>query len=488
MVKKYSKIIMLALIVAMVFSCAAFAAPKKAIKKAAKKAAFQTVYLKSPNWEPNAKKVLNDMMDMYGKASPKYDAKNKPYTVFDCDNSITILDVEEQLAIYQLEHLRFAIRPDQMYDILVTGVPDVNKDLGKDYDHKTVKVIAEDAAAAYKKLFDKGYVAVDNSKEAKMKEWMATDDWKEFATKSRWLYDAICDVFDAAVGYPWITYWFAGMTPAQVERLAAESHTYYSKRAEADAAFWQKCKWTSPKDYPGSKGGQITIGFNQGVTVSPELKELIAALDANGIDMWINSASYLDVIKAVPGVFGLKGVEGVVAMTNVVKDGVITNEYDYAFHPQTQGVGKSETIDKIIRPKYKGRGPILGVMDSQGDFNFCSEYKDTAVVLDLNRARKDDAGLIAAIALWQDKHGITLKKALAMGDTRYVLQGRNENGGKLWAKNTCLRLGKDKEELLSSKAEKWLEMLEKGTTPKQLLNDCTKLTGKLKKYIGYKVR
>ncbi|MDO5562653.1 MAG: hypothetical protein Q4F74_03475, partial [Synergistaceae bacterium] len=198
MVKKYSKIIMLALVVAMVFSCAAFAAPKKA----AKKAAFRTTYLKSANWEPNAKQVLNDMMDIYGKGSKNYDPKNKPYTVFDCDNSITILDVEEQLAIYQLERLRFAIRPDQMYDILVTGVPDVNKDLGKDYDHKTVKTIAEDAAAAYKRLFDKGYVAVDNSKEAKMAEWMATDDWKEFATKSRWLYDAICDVFDAAVGYP----------------------------------------------------------------------------------------------------------------------------------------------------------------------------------------------------------------------------------------------------------------------------------------------
>jgi hypothetical protein len=474
MYKKYAKISILAVLAVVVLACAAFAAP---------------VHLQSPNWEPNAKLVLNQMLDLYGTGGAKHTENPRPYAVFDYDNSISILDVEEQLAIYQLEHLRFAIKPDQMYKVLITGVPDVNKSCGEDYDNKTVAEVASDAAAAYAKLYAKGWVAADRSQEKHMDEWMATDDWKEFATKARWLYDAIGDTYSVDVSYPWITYWFTGMTSKQIQELAYESHTFYDKLGKTYPWAWAKKKWTSPANYP-SKAGQLTTGFNQCITVSPELKELIAALDADGIDMWICSASHLDVIKAAPAAFGLKGVDGIVGMTNKFDaNGKMLNEYDYALHDQTQGVGKSTTIVKCIAPKYNGHGPILGVFDSQGDYNFVTEFKDTAVGLCLNRQRKDDAGLCAAIAVWQNKHGIDLPKAQAMGDTRYVLQGRQENNGAhLWARPETQLLAKSAPGLLSSKAEKWYAMLENGTKPGELLNQCTKLTHKLKTYIGYKTR
>ena len=480
-VKKFTKVLLAALVVALVFSCAAYAGPVKG---------FKTKYLESPNWEPNTKKAINQMFDAYGKASPNYNPKCPAYAVFDCDNSITVLDVEEQLAIYQLEHLRFAIKPEQMFDILVTGVPDIDKDLGEDWGHQTVRKAANDCAKAYAKLYAKGWVKVDRSQEKNMAKWMATDDWKEFATKARWMYDAVCDVYDAAVGYPWITYWFAGMTPKQVQTLAAESHKFYGNKP---AEFWDKITWTSPAGYP-SECGQLKIKFNKGVGVTKELKELIACLDYNGIDMWINSASHLDPIKAVPGVFGLKGVDGIVAMTNKIKNGKITNEYDYDFHPQTQGIGKSQTIDKIIRPKYQGHGPIFGAMDSQGDFNFCTEYKDTAVVLIMNRGRKDDAGILSAVAVWQNKNGIDAKKAWEMGDTRYCLQGRKEAGAICLPQCESLLLKKeDKPVLLSAKAEKWLAELESGKSVKEVINGNSKLNGKtdakgFPMFKGYKSR
>jgi predicted peroxiredoxin len=489
MFKKYAKIAALALLAALVLSCAAVAAPKAKVVKAAKQPAFKTVYLKCPGWEPHAKAIINQMFDMYGKASPNYNPKLRPYAAFDWDNSISILDVYEQMLIYQLEHLRFAIKPAQMYEVLVTGVPDINKDCGEDYSHQTVANAAKDAAAAYAKLYAKGLVKADASQQKHMKEWMATDDWKEFATKVRWLYDAIGDTYSVDVSYPWITYLTTGMTPKQVQQLAYESHVYYSTLVKKDPTQWKKCTWESPANYPGAVAGQLKIEFNQGITVTPELKELIADLDANGIDMWVCSASFRNIIVPAVKAFGLKGVDGVVGMENKMKDGKFINVYDFDVHAQPQGLGKSEAIVQVIAPKYKGHGPVLVVFDSQGDFNFVTEFKDTAVGLCLNRARKDDAGLCAAVALWQDKHNIDLKKAQEMGDTRYVLQGRNENIGQLWPKNQVLRLGKNKEELLSSKAQKWFDMLESGEkTPRTLINSCMELTGKLKKYIGYKTR
>lgn len=56
-----------------------------------------------------------------------------------------------------------------------------------------------------------------------MQKMQAGDDWKEFATKARWLYDAIGDTMDVSVSYPWITYWFTGMTPQQVYGMAHEA-------------------------------------------------------------------------------------------------------------------------------------------------------------------------------------------------------------------------------------------------------------------------
>ncbi len=450
-------------------------------------AAGKPVLLESSNWDPVVKKTLNEAMTIYGKAGADYDPSIRPYAVFDFDNTVSILDVEEQLAIYQLETLSFAIPADKMYEVLVTGIPNPDAALGGDYGTLTVAQVAKDAAAAYTKLCAKGWVKADNYTKSGKRPWLATADWQEFATKARWLYTAIGDSMDVSVSYPWITYWFTGMTPARVYDMALTAFTGYAEQSKK-ADFWKKCSWTSPKDYKGAVAGQLSVSFNQGITVSPELRELFAALEANGIDAWICSASYTDVINAAVKAFNIPGVDGVVAMANKKVNGVYVNEYDYDFHAQTQGPGKAETLDKLVRPLYRNAGPMLVAFDSQGDFNFCTVYRDTVVGLGLNRARKDDAGLLAAIAVWQNRHNVSLEKAVQAGDTRYLLQGRNENGGYLWARPEVQALGKDKPALLSAKAEGWLKMLEDGTTPKALLDQAPALTGKLKTYEGYKTR
>jgi len=450
-------------------------------------AAFEPVMLQSEGWDPTVRRSINEMFVLYGKGSPNYNPSIRPYAVFDFDNTVSILDVEEQLAIYQLEHMQFAVKPDQMYAVLTTGVPDINKDLGKEFNNLTVAKVAADAAAAYKRLYAHGYVSPAGVDGEKMRKMQAGDDWKEFATKARWLYDAIGDTMDVSVSYPWITYWFTGMTPQQVYGMAHKAFVGY-RQASADRAFWQKRKWSSPANYKGSKAGQISVSYKQGITVSPEMQELFHALQANGFDAWVCSASFIDVISAAvsPEVFGIEGVDGVLAMTNKEKDGKYINAYDYDFHAQTQGPGKAQSISKLIAPLYRGRGPVFVAFDSQGDFNFVSEYADTALGLALNRTRKDDAGILAAVALYQNKKKETVAQAVKKGDTRYVLQGRNENGGYFWAKPEVQLLGKDKPTLLSSKAEGWLKKLESGTPVPVLINDAPKLTGKLKTYDGYK--
>ncbi len=455
------------------------------VQAAAAAVPVSAAQLQSANWDPTVKASINSFLKTYGNQSPSYDANNRPYAVFDFDNTTSILDMEEQLMIWQLDHLAFAIAPDKMEDVLLTGIPKDKLTLtyGADDGSGTpvqIRDAIHDAAQAYTILYQKHLITPqghDVSEQTK-----ALPEYKEFTAKMRWLYDAIGETMDASVSYPWVTYWFTGMTPNQVYNLALTCDSYYGDPAKGQT--WSKGSYQSPDGYQ-SKAGAVKVSYKLGVVVTPEVKELYGALEQNGIDVWIDSASPVDVIRAAVTYFNIPGVKGIVAMTNKTdSEGKYINEYNYDLHAQTQGVGKSLTIDKVIAPQYNGRGPIFAAMDSQGDFNFCTEYKDTKEVLVMNRKRSDDAGICAGIAVWQKRHGITLAEANAKGDTLYLLQGRNENTGALWPDDATLLLGKQDKAFLSDKALAVIGQLDSGKTIAQVLQDNTKL----KDYQGYKTR
>ena len=466
----------------------AVAAPISVLPKAAAQTTTanfrQQAFVDSANWEPTVKKGLNDFLHTYGKNGVSYNKAVHPYAVFDFDNTTSIMDVEEQLIIWQLDHLAFAMTPAKMSEVLRTGIPadKINLTYGaEDGEGRQVSIndAITDTVKAYSTLYKKGLVST-TGKELNMQE-KNTPEFKEFTAKMRWLYDAISETMDASVSYPWVTYWFTGMTPKEVYKLACACDQYYGNAQKGQT--WTKGKYISPANLP-SKTGSVNVAYKIGVTVTPEIKELYGALKQNGIDNWICSASALDVVKAAVDTFKIPGVKGVVAMTNKTADGKYINQYDYDLHAQTQGVGKADSISKILLPKYKGQGPSLCAMDSQGDFNFCTEFKNTKEVLVVNRKRTDDAAICAGIAVWQKDHGVNLSTANKTGNTLFLLQGRNENNGQFWADDNTMLLGKKSKAFLSDKGKKPIEQLNNGMTIAQVFQADTKL----KNYQGYKTR
>ncbi len=444
-----------------------------------------TLGIQSPNWEPSVKKGLQDFFRLYGNRSLAYNPANPPYAVFDFDNTTSIMDVEEQLMIWQLDHLAFAVTPSQLQAVLETGIPKDKLSLtygAQDGEGAPVRIDAaiHDAVAAYTSLYNKGYVTVAGREQPDAVKTQA--DYQEFKAKMRWLYDAIGETMDNSVSYPWVTYWFTGMTPAQVHQLAYNCDSYYGDSAKGQT--WTKGKYESPAIL-SSRAGAVSVSYKKGITVTPEIKELYGAMEKNGIDTWIDSASPVDVVRAAVDYFKIPGVKGIVAMTNKLdQNGKYINAYDYDAHAQTQGVGKALTINKVIAPQYRGKGPAFCAMDSQGDFNFCTEFKDTKEVLVLNRQRKDDAALCAAIAVWQKAQNKSLQECNLTGDTKFLLQGRNENAGAFWTDDHTELLGKKDKAYLSAKGEAALTQLNQGESIGQVLQNGTKL----KDYIGYKAR
>jgi hypothetical protein len=484
--KKYAASVLCALtIFSVVQTLPVMAAPVDKTVTVMNRQAASTLYLQRTAWEPEVKQSINDFLKLYGKQSANYKAADRPYAVFDFDNTTSVMDVEEQLMIWQLDHLAFAIAPNQMMEVLRTGIPAEKLSLtygADDGEGRQVRIQdgIRDASAAYSVLYKQGLVTPQG------KEFSAavknSPEFKEFKAKMRWLYDAIGETMDASVSYPWVTYWYTGMTPNQVYQLAYRCDSWYGDPAKGQT--WSKGSYQSPAELK-SQAGNVSVSYKLGITVTPEIKELYNALNENGIDTWIDSASPLDVVRAAVDYFQIPGVDGIVGMTNRKdRQGRYINAYDYKLHAQTQGVGKSQAIDSVIAPRYKGQGPVFTAMDSQGDFNFCTEYKNTKAVLVLNRKRTDDAALCAGIAVWQKKKGVSLAQANKNGDTLYLLQGRNENTGTLWPDDKTLLLGKKDKAYLSDKAQKVIQELDAGKSIAEVLKENTKL----KDYQGYKTR
>ena len=493
-----------------------------ALDQAAREQLAKATELQHADWNPEVKKALNDMIAANAH-------KDNKYVVFDYDNTCSIFDVEEQLAVYQLQVMAFdetvdAKRLEEMLKTELkpkyfTQAAPASADYCANPD-ATYQDWIDDITAAYQKLLDKGYkftpAGLSEEDQAKIQE---DDDWKEFATKMRAMYDCVFDSESAAVAYPWVLYWFTGMTHDEVYKLAYASHDKYRKLPSTYET------WKT--EGAGSKIGAVEYEWTSGTQVSENIVELMAALHNNGIKVWVCSASATDPIRAAIDVFGQHDVvDGMLAMTNVYKDGVFDNAYDYeaghAWFPQadgswkegtvatkaqTQGKGKVTAIQNVCGAEYNC-GPIAGFMDSTGDFNFCTEFNDLEVVCCFNRASRkvtDGGGVIAEVAVYEaDTLKYDYAKAQAAGDVLYVLQGREENGFRGFRpERKTLRLGKSSPALFrDDNNQAQLDyMIANNMTVEDAINEFARKKaadastnklgfkyGFLKKYSGYKTQ
>ncbi len=474
------------------------------------------VSLEREDWSDDVKAALNDLMSTYGKVGTA--PAEKPYVVFDFDNTSSIFDVEEQLAVYQLSVMAFAIEPKDLKGVLLSGLLDVDKDLTEfGYGEGSLNDWVDDISSAYDSLWaEYGPFTAKGVSESTVNKMHADPEWQEFSAKMRALYSLIYDVQSSNIAYPWVLYWFTGMTEEEIYDLALKGFAEYK---DVDTS---TVTWISPKTVE-SKTGVVNFEWISGIQVTENIKELWRALDLNGIDVWVCSASCTGAIRAAIDTFGLHDYcTGMLAMTNKMDDdGKYIAEYDdqtgcgfYAdkggwtrmtrpTKAQTQGVGKVTAVTNAISPEYGGHGPLAGFMDSTGDFNFCTEFETLKLVVCFNRANRrvtDGGGLIAELAVYQkDTLGYDLKKANFAGDTLYVLQGRDENGKRTLRNSSKTLLLGDDEETLFKNADNEVQlqkMIDDKMTTKDILNSWSIKqtanengfsfdTGFLKEYAGY---
>lgn len=392
------------------------------------------VKLEKGNWAPENYAALTDLIEKYGKNSKDYDEKKKPYAVFDWDNTSIINDVEEALLAYQLENLEFKMTPEEFSNTIRINIPKdnfveaCNNDEGKPVN---IELVGADIDSDYKFLYEnyKGFKGTKSLDEIK-----ATPEYKDFIAKTRYLYNSIGESFSSDVSYPWVTYLFAGMTEKEVSELTEKSNDYWLNHELGEET------WTSPKELAG-KAGVVSVKFHSGLRTIKEQQNLYKTLMDNGIDVYICSASFIDVVRtfATNPKFGYElPKENVFAMELERDDkGVIKAEFRKGYD-QTQSKGKTKTIEKFLVENHGGQGPLIVGGDSAGDVAMLSDFKDTKFSLIINRCKGDELGKLSKEAA----------DTIGKSDARYYLQGRDENTGEFRPNQKSVFLGSKEEKLL----------------------------------------
>ena len=388
-----------------------------------------TKKLKDGNWDKFNKAQIEKMMAENGKGSPNYNPARPPYVVFDWDNTCIIFDIAEAAYIYQLEHLIFAMTPAQLDKAIRMGL--TNQNFSKDYNNAAgqpvnIDTLAPDIVDSYTWLY-KNYKGIKGKKS--LEEVKKSPHYMNFITKMRYLYEAIGDTFDHAVSYPWVTYLGTGLTERNIRDITAKTVEWQNTQTPA------KVKWTSPASLPG-KAGVVSISWNNGLRLVPEMQDLIHKLRDNGFIVWICSASFVDIIKEISSEpkFGYNNPDTLVLAMELERDakGRIMTEFRRGYD-QTQGPGKTKTIQRFLVSKY-GYGPLMIAGDSEGDQNMMVDFDSVKSVLIINRLRKPTTII-----------GDLSKKAVETygnPDAKYLLQGRDENKGTFVPSQLAYPLGR----------------------------------------------
>lgn len=362
-------------------------------------------YIKRLNWEESLYLAINKLIAKHGKDNKAYNPEKKPFAVFDWDNTSIIGDVEEALLYYMVRNVSFKMEPEELYELIRKNVD--KKDYPKKFnniDNQRVNIdlISQDIKRAYEKLYEN----LDSFEGGKtLEEVQDTDYYQEFVSKILYRYRASEFDPEAEDPYCWMSFLLKNYKTVEVYDLCKGAYASMKKERIRVEEF------VSPDIK--SEAGRISIKYFVGIRPLDEMVDLYRSLEENGIDCYIVSASFIDIVRAFATDTNnnYKMKEDKVLGLRLMKDDEekILPKFDKDF-PISIREGKVQTINKLIK-KDRNYGPIMVGGDSDGDFAMLKEFDQTDLSLIIHRA---NSGLID-----------DLRQKARKGSLRYYSQGRN---------------------------------------------------------------
>jgi len=326
------------------------------------------------------------------------------YAVFDFDMTCPIGDCGHCTLDQVIKELAFAFSPDDAEEVFLSDVPDADIPLDPAYPKATMRNVVCDCADLHREL-------LEMARTRPLAEVRRTEAFTAFASKVRFLRKRVPRTYGAAFGYPWNKRFYNGMTR---ERFAELVHR--AVEAGAKEGFRRGC-WRTPARYAG-RSGVVEVPMLLGFTVPPEITELLSALRAHGISVYVVSGSFYDKVVAAADPrhgTGFKPDEILGSHIQTDARGRLTGRLDPRFaFPWADG--KPDVIRQLLATRHHGRDPIMVLGDSDGDYAMLTAFTnmEVGVIFNTKLPPSSKLGKLNADIL------------AGRADPRFVLQGRDE--------------------------------------------------------------
>lgn len=328
-------------------------------------------------WDGPNRERLEALIGREGRGAKGYDPSRPPVAVFDWDNTSIIGDVQETVFLYQLEHLAFAMNPEELGEAIRSGVP--GSDFVAEYSNTdgepiSIDDLAGDIQESYRILWERSGSPGGTETLGSV---AGSEEHLEFVAKMTFAYQAIGASFDHRVSYPWVIYLLSGFTDEQVAELSREAF------AEAIRSGIREENLESPSR--ASRAGAVRVEITRGIRLSSKMRSLYHELSEGGFEVYVCSASYSAVVKAMAASaeYGYRLDPGNVIAMELEKDpeGRLLPEYRRGY-PMTQAEGKTEALRSILP-----RPPVFIAGDSDGDVDMLTAFEETKLRLVIDRGK-----------------------------------------------------------------------------------------------------
>lgn len=369
------------------------------------------------SWKPEIKMQIEDFLGPYVTSEIKIPhKKNKgpkikdiPYAILNIDETAGINKAQEQVLIYQLETLSFAMTPEKFAEVIRTGMTDqmIHSSYGADNGQGQeimLSTIMDDAVEAYTNLYKAG--AIKTGKSKKMADVAGSEDFKEFGAKMLWLYHAVNATQGADIAKPWAGYLYTGMTPYDVYSTiikGLEQYGDYVDEKSADKKKAEEVKKDLGKEItlksPQLKNKvSVSASYHSGINSTKQVAEMVKAIQVSGLDVWVVSSANYELVRACLNYYHVPPADGILAMrTKVDKEGRYVNEYNYKYHPATYYKdGMISAVKKEITSYYNAKVPAIIAEDKyntadEGYVDFCAVYPATRLKLYFENGEASEA-------------------------------------------------------------------------------------------------
>lgn len=282
-------------------------------------------------WRPEVHRALLAMIDRHGQHSAGYDAEKPPLAVFDCDNTLIHHDVGEAMMRYMITRRK------------------LNTDRGF-WQHLVPERLGRDALNA-------AYKAVAGRADSEVRDTAA---YRRYRAGMLGVYHTLLETEGHDAAYSFAVKMLRGQHERTVADLCEEVLDYELDRplAQEDVP-------------PGPPFAGMVIP--SGIRVYHEMVELIGALESQGFQTWIVSASNAYIVKALARRIGFPE-ERVLGVELQSQGGRYT---DRIIEPSPVGEGKLEMFLDLV-----GRSPVLVAGDSRNDVELFENCDDTCLFID----------------------------------------------------------------------------------------------------------